>query len=205
MELISTIGEGKTISPFYDSMVAQLIVHGEDRNDAIKKLISVLKQTSIKGVCTNIPLLLRILNDKTFKDGIYETNYLPTFLDTIDKDELVTDMEYTGVENAGSDISSLRIEGTDEMKVISPMTGIFYSTPSPSDPDYVEVGARVKLSSTLCLVEAMKLFTNISLSSVQGAGELFESDKTYEIVRINQSNTAQVNAGDLLFVVRPVD
>ena len=205
MEIISTIDEGKTISPFYDSMIVQLILHGKDRNNAIKKLIAVLEETSIKGICTNIPLLLRILKDKTFVKGNYDTNYLPIFLDSLDKDQLVTDMEYTGVENIESDINSLRIEGTDEIKVISPMTGIFYSTPSPNDPDYVAVGDQVKLSSTLCLVEAMKLFSQISLSSVQGAGELFKAEKSYEIVRINQSNTSQVNAGDLLFVVRPVE
>ncbi|MEH6549957.1 MAG: biotin carboxylase N-terminal domain-containing protein [Pseudomonadales bacterium] len=204
MELISSVAEGKTISPFYDSMICQLIVHGKDRNEAIEKLKEVLDQTSIKGVCTNIPLLKRILNDKTFIDGVYDTNYLPTFLDSIDKDELVKDMAYTGVADTGSDLSELRIEGTGELKVISPMTGIFYSTPAPTDPDYVSVGDRVNLSNTLCQVEAMKLFTQISLSSVPGSGEVFETDKEYEIVRVNQANNAQVNAGDLLFIVKPI-
>jgi biotin carboxyl carrier protein len=82
------------------------------------------------------------------------------------------------------------------------MTGIFYTTPSPNDPEYVSVGDRVNLSTTLCQVEAMKMFTPLSLSSVPGSGEVFEADKEYEVVRVNQANNAQVNAGDLLFIVQ---
>ena len=203
MELICSVGEGKTISPFYDSMIAQLILHGKDREDAIEKLITVLEETSIKGVCTNIPLLKRILRDKTFRDGDYDTNYLPTFLNSIDKNELIEEMAYTGVDVAETDLNTLFIEGTNEIKVLAPMTGIFYATPSPTEPDYVTAGSKVNVSSTICQIEAMKLFTQISLTSVKGAGEVFEANKSYEVVRINQANGAQVNAGDLLFVVRP--
>jgi acetyl/propionyl-CoA carboxylase alpha subunit len=202
MELIASVAEGKTISPFYDSMIGQLIVHGKNRKDAIGKLKEVLDQTSIKGVCTNIPLLKRILNDKTFVGGKYDTNYLPTFLDSINKDELIEEMAYTGVSESAGNLSELHIEGTGELKVIAPMTGIFYTTPSPNDPEYVSVGDRVNLSTTLCQVEAMKMFTPLSLSSVPGSGEVFEADKEYEVMRVNQANNAQVNAGDLLFIVQ---
>ncbi|OED39636.1 hypothetical protein AB833_14665 [Chromatiales bacterium (ex Bugula neritina AB1)] len=203
MELISMIADGKTISPFYDSLIAQVIVHGTDRNDAIAKLIEILDDTVIKGVCTNIPLLKRILSDSTYVNGDYDTNYLPAFLDTIDKNQLIEDMAYTGVDKSDSNLSSLRIAGTSELKVVSPMTGVFYLTPSPNEPDFVAVGTTVNLSNTLCQVEAMKLFTHISLSSVPGSGEIFEADKDYTVVRVNQANGAQVNAGDLLFVVEP--
>ena len=204
IEIIAAVSEGKTISPFYDSMIAQLVVYGKNRKDAIKKLLAALDQTSIKGVCTNISLLKRILNDSTFVKGNYDTGYLPAFLETLDKDQVVEEMAYTGVEKADSDLSSLKITGSDEIKVISPMTGIYYSTPSPTEADYVDMGQRVNLSQTLCQIEAMKLFTHISLSSVPGSGEIFTADNEYEVVRVNQSNGAQVNAGDLLFVVKPV-
>ena len=204
IEVIAAVSEGKTISPFYDSMIAQLVVYGKNRKDAIKKLLAALDQTSIKGVCTNISLLKRILNDSTFVKGNYDTGYLPAFLETLDKDQVVEEMAYTGVEKADSDLSSLKIAGSDEIKVISPMTGIYYSTPSPTEADYVDMGQRVNLSQTLCQIEAMKLFTHISLSSVPGSGEIFTADNEYEVVRVNQSNGAQVNAGDLLFVVKPV-
>ncbi|MFT6408944.1 MAG: acetyl/propionyl-CoA carboxylase alpha subunit/acetyl-CoA carboxylase beta subunit [Arenicella sp.] len=204
IEVIASVSEGKTISPFYDSMIAQLVVHGKNRKDAIKKLIVALDETTIKGVCTNISLLKRILKDKTFVDGKYDTGYLPAFLDTLDKDLVVEEMAYTGVADTGSDLSNLQIAGTNEIKVISPMTGIYYSTPSPSEPDFVKVGDKINLSNTLCQVEAMKLFTHISLSSVPGSGEVFTAENEYEVVRVNQANNAQVNSGDLLFVVKPV-
>lgn len=204
VEIIASVSAGKTISPYYDSMIAQLIVHGSDRKDAIKRLLSALDETSIKGVCTNISLLKRILNDSTFVNGDYDTGYLPKFLESLDKDELIKEMSYTGVEQAASSLEDLKIPGTNEIKVISPMTGIFYLTPSPNDPPFVKVGDKVSFKETLCQVEAMKLFTHISLSGVPGAGEIFDADKQYEIVRVNQANNAQVNNGDLLFVVKSI-
>jgi len=204
IEVIAAVAEGKTISPFYDSMIAQLIVHGKDRKDAIKRLLKALDETSIKGVCTNISLLKRILNDDTFIKGVYDTGFLPSFLDTLDKDAVVEEMSYTGVDAGDSNVKDLVIAGTGEIKVISPMTGIYYATPSPNEPEFVKVGDKVSLSSTLCQVEAMKLFTHISLSSVPGSGEIFTSDKEYEVVRVNQANNAQVNTGDLLFVMKPL-
>ena len=170
IEVIAAVTEGKTISPFYDSMIAQLIVHGKNRKDAIKKLIAALDNTVIKGVCTNMSLLKRILNDKTFVGGDYDTGYLPRFLATLDKEQVLEEMSYTGVDKVDSDVSTLKIAGTDELKVVSPMTGIFYSTPAPSEPEFAKVGNRVNLSQTLCQIEAMKLFTHISLSSVMGSG-----------------------------------
>ncbi len=205
MELIASVAEGKTISPFYDSMIAQLIVHGTNRKDAIAKLIEVLDQTVIRGVCTNIPLLKRILADKGFVKGTYDTNYLPTLLDSLDKDMLIEEMASTGVEVEETGTDELLIEGTDEIKVLAPMTGIFYTTPTPTEPEYAPVGSKKDLGDTLCQIEAMKLFTQISLSGVKGAGEVFTADWSYEIVRVNQANGAQVNAGDLLFVVKPLN
>jgi len=204
IEVIASVAEGKTISPFYDSMIAQLIVHGKSRKNAIKRLITALDETSIKGVCTNISLLKRILNDPTFIKGNYDTGYLPDLLNTLDKDAVVEEMAYTGVDKASSDVQDLIIAGTEEIKVISPMTGIYYSTPSPNEPEFVKLGDKVSISSTLCQVEAMKLFTHISLSSVPGSGEVFTADREYEVVRVNQANNAQVNTGDLLFVMKPV-
>lgn len=205
VEVIAAVNEGKTISPYYDSMIAQLIVHGKNRKDAIKRLLSALDETSIKGVCTNISLLKRILNDQTFIKGEYDTKYLPKFLESIDKDALIEEMAYTGVDQSASNLDDLRIEGTDEIKVISPMTGIFYTTPSPNEPAFVSAGDKIGTKDTLCQVEAMKLFTHISLTSVPGADQLFEEGKNYEVVRVNQANNAQVNTGDLLFVVKPVE
>lgn len=201
IEVIATIAKGKTVSPFYDSLVAQVIAYGKDRKEGLKKLHLYLASIRIRGICTNIPLLTRILSDEVFQKGEYDTGYLPKFLDRIDGDTLLEEMRKTGA-SAGD--TSIEIEGSAELKVLSPQTGIFYSAASPSDPPYVSVGDNINVEQTLCQVEAMKMFTSISLESFNGADIVYSPDRNYEVVRVNQANGAQVNAGDLLFVVKPV-
>jgi acetyl/propionyl-CoA carboxylase alpha subunit len=203
LEVISTVTTGKTISPFYDSLIAQLICYGENREDTVAKLLSVLDATDIRGVCTNIPLLKKILRDEVFTGGEYDTGFLPAFLNRTDKAELVREMEYTGVEKNTSDLDDLVIKGTDEIKVLAPMTGIFYTTPSPSEPEYVNAGDVVDTSQTLCQIEAMKIFTQVSLASINAQGGVYQLDKKYEIVHVNLGAGAQVNEGDLMFVIKP--
>jgi biotin carboxyl carrier protein len=60
------------------------------------------------------------------------------------------------------------------------------------------------MTTTLGQLEAMKLFTPLSLGDFNTDFELYDSGTEYEITRINMSSGQQVNAGDLLFVVRPV-
>jgi acetyl/propionyl-CoA carboxylase alpha subunit len=202
IEVIATIDKGKTVSPFYDSLVAQIIVYGNDRADGLAKLTRYLNEIRIRGICTNIPLLTRILEDETFTNGEYDTGYLPAFLERIDTDALLEEMQKTG--GAAGD-TSIEIEGSDELKVLSPQTGTFYLAASPSEPPYASAGDRISAQQTLCQIEAMKLFTSISLSSFNGANEIYAEGRSYDLVRVNQVNGAQVNAGDLLFIIRPVD
>ena len=204
LEVISAVSEGKTISPFYDSLIAQVICYGEDRQDAIGKLLQVLGSTDIRGVCTNIPLLKRILQDEVFTGGDYDTGYLPAYLARADGAELVREMEYSGVDSSAPSGSDLQIEGTDELKVLAPMTGIFYTTASPSEPEYAQCGDVVDIHQTLCQIEAMKIFTQVSLGSIDAQGDTYKRDNKYEVVRVNIENSAQINEGDLLFVIKPV-
>jgi biotin carboxyl carrier protein len=109
------------------------------------------------------------------------------------------------VSGAGIDREAIRIDGSDELKVLSPGTGIFYTTPSPTEPEYAAVGDVVDVEHTLCQLEAMKIFTPYSLKDFNGEElELYPAAGRYEITRINIANGQQVNAGDLLFVVKPM-
>ena len=205
IDVIAAFGEGKTVSPFYDSMIAQVVAYGTDRDDAADKLIAWLEAARIEGICTNIPLLKRILADETFRSGDYDTSYMEHFLAAVDGEELMAEIkEASGKGDGIVNVDALRIEGSEELKVLSPSTGIFYLTPSPSEPEYVSAGAVVNTKQTLCQIEAMKLFTPLTLSSFNGAGDaLYPDEQSYEITRINVATGQQVNAGDLLFVVRP--
>jgi acetyl/propionyl-CoA carboxylase alpha subunit len=205
IEVIAAIAGGKSVSPFYDSMIVQIIAHGRDRTDAIAKLSHYLGRVKIHGVCTNIPLLLRVLADDAFIAGRYDTNYLTELLKGVDAEALQREFEASaGVSTSGFNADTIRIDGSDELKVLAPSTGIFYITPSPSDPEYVSVGDLVDVRHTLGQMEAMKIFTPLSLRDFNnGDDALYPDDQSYEVTRINMANGQQVNAGDLLFVVRP--
>ena len=205
VEIIAAVGPGKFISPYYDSMVAQIIVHAESRDAAAAKLADYLGRVKLTGICTNIPLLRKILADEFFLAGIYDTNYLPELLQRTDIDGLIEAIELgSGAADSGIDLDSLRIEASDELKVLAPATAIFYSTPSPSEPEYVSVGDEIALDHTLCQLEAMKIFSPLCLADFNADGDLYDPSKRYQVTRINMSNGQQVNVGDLLFVVKPV-
>ena len=206
IEIIATAAPGKFVSPYYDSMVAQVIAHGNGRLDTIEKLLHYLERVRITGISTNISLLKRVLADSIFRDGVYDTNYLPEFLARIDAKALIKQIsDAAGKSGAGIDRNAITIEGSDELKVLSPSTGIFYITPTPTEPEFVAVGDRIRVGDTLCQLEAMKLFTPLALKDFNaGDDELYPSAQRYEVTRINNTSGQQVNVGDLLFVVKPV-
>ena len=206
IQLISMAGDGKVVSPFYDSLIIQIICYGENRNDAVNKMAEYLDRVVINGICTNISLIKRILRDDVFLSGTYDTGYLPAYLGRIDAEELIKEIEEaSGSVGSGLNIEMLKIDNSDELKVLSPSTGVFYRTPSPSEPEYVNVGDVVGTEDILCQLEAMKMFTPVNLNTFSGDdGELYPGDGRYEITRINITTGQQVNEGDLLFVIKPI-
>jgi biotin carboxyl carrier protein len=160
---------------------------------------------TVTGICTNIPLLTRVLDDAVFQGGDYDTGYLPDFLARIDADALIGDIEASAGEMSGAiDVDAIRIDGSDELKVLAPAAAIFYATPTPTEPEYVAVGDRISVRHTLGQLEAMKIFTPLKLADFNGDVELYDPEREFEVTRINMSSGQQVNAGDLLFVVKPV-
>ena len=76
---------GYNVPPYYDSLLAKLIVQGRDRNEAIEKMKSSLEQFIIIGPKTTIPLHLKILNHPDFISGNYTTNFIKKFIDELSK------------------------------------------------------------------------------------------------------------------------
>ncbi|MCF8377972.1 MAG: ATP-grasp domain-containing protein [Bacteroidales bacterium] len=68
--------EGSRITPYFDSMVAKLIVHGETREKAILYSQNALKKLWIKGLKTTIPFCNAVLLNKNFRKGKYDTSFL---------------------------------------------------------------------------------------------------------------------------------
>lgn len=70
---------GYHVPPYYDSMLAKLIVSAFTREECINKMARALEEFIIDGIHTTIPFHRKLMNDPVFKSGIYSTNYLETF------------------------------------------------------------------------------------------------------------------------------
>lgn len=74
----SAVYQGYTIPPYYDSMIAKLIVHAKSREEAIMKMKWALSEFIVDGVDTNIDYQLAIIKNDTFKKGNYNNAFLET-------------------------------------------------------------------------------------------------------------------------------
>ncbi len=68
------------VPPYYDSLIAKLIVHGADRAEAIAKMECALNQFIVRGVDTSIPLHQAIFQDEEFRAGKFDTGFMERFL-----------------------------------------------------------------------------------------------------------------------------
>ena len=73
----SGVRQGDAISPFYDSMVAKLIVHGDTREQALARLDEALAQTHIVGLATNVQFLRRVAKTNAFAQAKLDTALIP--------------------------------------------------------------------------------------------------------------------------------
>jgi len=71
------VREGDAISPFYDSMIAKLIVHGDTREQALAKLDAALAQTHIVGLATNVQFLRHVVKSDSFAQARLDTALIP--------------------------------------------------------------------------------------------------------------------------------
>jgi acetyl-CoA carboxylase biotin carboxylase subunit len=67
---------GYTVPPFYDSMIAKLIVHGKDREEALAKMRLALDTFIVEGVTTTIPFLSTLMSHPKFVEGDVHTKFL---------------------------------------------------------------------------------------------------------------------------------
>jgi len=77
----SGVTAGLSIEPYYDSMIAKIIVHGRTRGDAIKIMERALKEFRIDGVKTTVSLHKKILKDTYFRTGNIDTQFIKKRMD----------------------------------------------------------------------------------------------------------------------------
>ena len=93
------------------------------------------------------------------------------------------------IVQAASSTSETSVEEISGHKMTSPMVGTFYRSPSPSSPSFVEVGQKVQVGDTLCIIEAMKLMNEI------------EADVAGTVKAILVNNGEPVEYGEPLFII----
>jgi acetyl-CoA carboxylase biotin carboxylase subunit len=76
------------IPPYYDSLIAKLIVRGKDRQEAISRMSRALEMFIVEGVHTTIPLHRKILADPDFRGGRLDTNFIERFLTAAKKEHV---------------------------------------------------------------------------------------------------------------------
>ena len=68
--------EGDVVTPYYDPLIAKLIISGRDRGEAIERAERALLGFRVEGIKTNLPLHLRIVRDRAFQEGDLDTHFL---------------------------------------------------------------------------------------------------------------------------------
>ena len=78
----SALYNGYSIPPYYDSLIGKLIVHGENRKEAIARLRRALGELIIDGIDTTVPLFEELLNEDDIINGDYNIHWLEKWLDS---------------------------------------------------------------------------------------------------------------------------
>lgn len=142
--------------------------------------------------------LAQIVRDESLSELTIETEGVTLTL----KSEVAPALEFMQAAGVAASASVVAHEVTsapsaatptasDLIPVVSPMVGVFYRALSPDDPPLVEVGDRLEVGQTVGLVEAMKMFSEIT-SEVEGT-----------VVEVRTGNAELVETGSVLFLVKP--
>jgi acetyl-CoA carboxylase, biotin carboxylase subunit len=74
------IHDQSAVTPFYDPMIAKLVVTGSNRDEAIEGLLAALEGYEVEGIKTNIPVLKEIINHQAFRSGDTQTNFVDKYI-----------------------------------------------------------------------------------------------------------------------------
>jgi acetyl-CoA/propionyl-CoA carboxylase biotin carboxyl carrier protein len=197
-------GEGDSISPAYDSLIAKLVVRGADREQARRRMLRALDEFVIEGVRTTLPAHRVLLQTGAFIDGSYSTRTVEGdgALDgLVEEAPPPADAQPSAVAEtliAGTpvrlwhpaimgSVAAARPPSADGARaggaIVSPMHGTILSLA-------IALGDQVAAGATVAVLEAMKMETTIPAAST---GKVEE-------VRISAGDV--VEAGQILAVIR---
>lgn len=147
----------------------------------IKELIEILSDSNLteiniedKGTVVNLKKEKELVTQQV--TAVAPTNIAPTSAEP---------------QVVQSDVSNNEVKQDDNLQTITaPMVGTFYKSPSPEENPYVQVGDQVSANTTVCILEAMKLFNEI------------QAEVSGEIVEILVEDGQMVEYGQALFKVK---
>lgn len=76
---------GSHVTPFYDPMIAKVIVNGRTRDESITKALDALGNMKIEGIKTNISLLKKVLQHEKFRQGQFDTTFISKYVTSVDE------------------------------------------------------------------------------------------------------------------------
>ena len=186
--------QGDELVTDYDSMIAKLIVHGEDRDECIARSLRALREYDIEGITTVIPFHRLMLTDETFVAGEHDTKYLdeeldrsrieqaqeqwgPDETDATEDDEEVVEREFTVEVNGKRFEVELEERGAPALPTASNASAQAASRPDSATGDS---GSDVAL---------------------EGDGEVVDAEMQGTILSVEVEAGEEVAAGDVLVVL----
>lgn len=184
---------GTEVSQYYDNLVAKLIVHGRDREEARRRMLRALNEFIVEGVITNIPAHELILTSPEFIEARHSTKFVE---ESLDFSKIATPKAAASPESTGQEARELVVELEDkrfEVKVWVP-EGILGS-PSSS--------VRGRRSATPIPTTAPKRSLGSSAGSINtpgGAGTI-TAPMQGTIVKVLVTENSDVNVGDTICIL----
>lgn len=158
--VLSIAEKGAEVTPFYDNLVAQIVVHGKTRDEALRRMNDMLAECLIEGLDTNLPLLRILLLSEPFQEGRFSTHFVEEWAAAQTKLDILTTTNMTCGES-----TLFEIDG-DEYLLKLPSAGVAWGAASPDQPRFVQVGDIITGDHTILLLEVMKMFMPITLKQL---------------------------------------
>ena len=149
----------------------------------IKKLIELLEDSELNEIEISEGeesiRLSRSLNNSA----------LPTSIEIPNKKE----NSFESISQINETIDQSTEDVGNRKQIVAPMVGTFYASPDNQSKPYVEVGSKVEVGDTLCIIEAMKSFNHV------------EAEQAGFVIEISKNSGDPVEYGEVLFVINTSD
>jgi len=197
--VLSVAEPGQEMLPFYDNLIAQIVVHGKDRREALTHLIELLDETVIDGVETNLPLIKELLATDDFRCGDISTQFVERWAqEKGDVLTLISEISHNPVESSAQPFLE---KDSGEWLLKLPSTGVVYSSPSPDSSPFIKEGDVVSGNQALMLLEVMKMFMPITLNQFF---PFAKKDDSFEVVHRRELDGQYVQQGEVILTLKPL-